>query len=141
MGSFLPLPMMTDHNANKIDLEDRGDSTPDGCDLLPEATSTEGNVPAGSGTLCLNPPDDNETVAISSRMPTPNPFEDVAKAAPFEAELHDLAVRNSGVQITERHHVHVGTPAPLLLTAPAGPQGQVDWLACIGMAVRVTRTV
>ncbi len=133
--------MMTDHNANNIDVEDRGESTPNGRDPLPEAISTEGSIPAWSGTLRPDPPDDNEATAISSGMPIPNPFGDAAGAAPLEAELCDLAARDIGVQLTETYRVRVGTPTPLPLTAPVGSQEQEDQLACIGMAVRVTCTV
>ena len=50
IGAFvLHLPTMTDYNENKIDLEDRERSTPDGCD--PQlATSAEADIPAGSET-------------------------------------------------------------------------------------------
>ncbi len=135
---------MTGHNANKIDLEDQEESTPDGRDLLPEATSTEGNVPAGSGTPdheFPDPPDDNEAMAVLSGMPVPNPFDDTLGVTPLEDELRDLAARDSGVQLTETYQIRVGTPAPPPLTAPAGSQEQEDRLACIGMAVRVTRTI
>ncbi len=132
---------MTDHNANKIDLEDPEKSTPDGRDPLPEATSTEGSVPERSGTLCPDLPYDDETTAISSGMPIPNPFDDAAGATPLEDELRDLAAHDSGVQLTETYRVCVGTPSPLPLAASAGSQEREDRLACIGMAVRVTRTI
>ncbi len=45
------------------------------------------------------------------------------------------------MQITETYQVHAGTPAPLSLAAPARSQEQEDQLACIGMSVRVTRTL
>ncbi len=50
-------------------------------------------------------------------MPVPNPFRDVARAAPLEAELRNLAAHDSGVQLTDIYHVHVETPTPLLLTS------------------------
>ncbi len=46
----LLLPTMADHNANKIDLADQEESTPDGCN--PQmGTPTEGDAPTGSETL------------------------------------------------------------------------------------------
>ncbi len=80
-------------------------------------------------------------MATSSGMPTPNRFGDIAGVTPLEAELRYLAARNSGVQITEVHHVHVGTPALLPLTTHTGSQEHEDRLACIGMSVRVMRTI
>ncbi len=108
---------------------------------MSEATPVEGNTPAGDGTLRPIPPNSEETTATLCEMPIPNPFGNVAGAAPLEAELRNLAARNSGVQLTEIHQVHVGTPTPLPLTIHTGSQEQEDRLACIGMAVRVTRTV
>ncbi len=122
IGEFvLPLPTMTDHNVNKIDLEDREESTPDGRDPQP-AASTEGSAPAESETLRSDPPDDNEARAFSSRLPVPNPFDDAAEEALLEAELRALAARNSGVQLTKTYQVHKDTPALLSLTAPTGSQ-------------------
>ncbi len=93
---------MADHNANKIGLEDREESTPDGCSPQP-ATPTEGGAPTGSETLPADPPGANEAEAIASGLPVPNPFEDAAGEAPLEAELRELAARNSGVQLTETY--------------------------------------
>ncbi len=132
---------MTDHNENKIDPKVRGEPTPDRRVMTSEATPTGGNSPAGDETLCPDSPGDNETTAVSSRIPIPNPFDDATGAAPLEDELRDLAARDSGVQLTETYQVCVGTPALLPLTAPAGSQEQEDQLACIGMAVRVTRII
>ncbi len=131
---------MTDHNANKINLEDREEPTPDGRDPQP-ATPTGGNVPTGSEISRPDPPDENEALAVWSGLPVPNPFDDAAEEAPLEAELRELAACNSGVQLTESYQVHTDTPALLSLAAPAGSQEQENQLACIGMSVRVTRTL
>ncbi len=53
----------------------------------------------------------------------------------------ELAARNSGVQLTETYQVHTDTPARLSLTSPTGAREQEEQLACIGMSVRVTRTL
>ncbi len=135
----LPLPVMTDHNANKIDVENWEESTPDGRDSQ-LATPTGGGAPDGSETLPSDPPEANEAGTVSSGLPVPNPFHDAAEEAPLEAELRELAARNSGVQLTETYQVHTDTPALLSLTAPMGSQEQEDQLTCIGMSVRVTRT-
>ena len=76
---------------------------------------------------------------ISSKLPIPNPFDEAAEESSLEAELRDLAARNSGVQLTETYQVHADTPALLSLAAPTGSQDQEEQLACIGMSVRVTR--
>ncbi len=131
---------MTDHNANKIDLEDQEKSIPDGRD--PQlATSTEGGTPIENETVRAGPPNNNEARVVSSGLPIPNPFDDAAEEVPLEAELRDLAARDSGVQLMKTYQVHTDTPTRLSLTAPTGSQEQEEQLACIGMSVRVTRTL
>ncbi len=131
---------MTDHNANKIDLADQEESAPDGCN--PQTTTpTEGDAPTGNETLPADPSGANEMEAVSSGLPVPNPFDDVAGEAPLEAELREMAARNSGIQLTETYQIHTDTPARLSLAAPTGSQEHEDPLACIGMSVRVTRTL
>ncbi len=76
-----------------------------------------------------------------SRLPVPNPLDDAAEEAPLEAELRELAARNSGVRLMEAYQVHTDTPARLSLTSPTGAWKQEEQLACIGMSVRVTRTL
>ncbi len=107
---------MADHNANKINLADQEESTPNGCNPQ-TATPTERDAPTESETLPADPPEANETEAISSGLPVPNPFDDVAEEAPLEAELRELAACNSRVQLTETYQVHTDTPARLSLTA------------------------
>ncbi len=55
--------------------------------------------------------------------------------------MRELAAQNSGVQITETYQIHTDTPAGCSLAAPMGSQEPNDPLACIGMSMRVTRTI
>ncbi len=79
MKSFPPFPIMTDHNSNKIELEDWEESVHDGCDPQP-ATLDEVDIPAGSGTLHPDPPDGDKAAAISSGMPIPNHFDELKRS-------------------------------------------------------------
>ncbi len=132
---------MTDQNANKIDLLVRERPTPDGHETSSEATPAAVTTPVGDAASCPHLSNSDDAATTSSQMPVPNPFGDAAGASPLKADLHNLAARDSGVQLTETYRVHVGTSSPLLLTARPGLQAQEDQLAHIGMAVRVTRTV
>ncbi len=131
---------MTDHNVNKIDLEGQEESTPDGS--IPQPTApTERGAPAGSETLPADSPGANKAAAIVGGLAVLNPFADVVGEVPLEAELRELAAHNSGVQITETYQIHTDTPTGCSLAAPTGSQEPEDPLACIGMSVRVTRTL
>ncbi len=85
------------------------------------ATSSDLSHPstffAGGGRGSADPPGANETEAVSSGLPVPNPFDDVAGEAPLEAELREMAARNSGIQLTEMYQIHTDTPARLSLAA------------------------
>ncbi len=59
----------------------------------------------------------------------------------MEAELHELAAQNNGVQINETYQIQTTTPAGEFLPAPTGPQKFQDPLACIGMSVKVTHMI
>ena len=131
---------MTDHNDNKIDLDDQEESTPGGHNPRP-AVPTEGDAPAGNETLPADHPGTNQVVAIAGDLPGSNPFAEMVGEVPLEAELRELAAQNSGVQITETYQIHTDTPAGCSLAAPMGSQESQDPLACIGMSVRVTSTI
>ncbi len=83
-------------------------------------------TPTGGGASLPHPPNRDDAATTSSKIPVPNPFGEVAGAAPLEAALHDLAAHDSVVQLTKIHRVHVGTPTPLLLTAQTGSQEHED---------------
>ncbi len=131
---------MTDHNANKIDLEGQEESTPDGSNPRP-AAPTEGGAPTGRETLPADPPAATKAGAVASGLAMPNPFTDAVREVPLEAELRELAVHHSGVQLTESCQIHTDTPTGYSLAALMGSQEPEDPLACIGMSVRVTRTI
>ncbi len=101
----------------------------------------EGNARPGNETLPADPPGTNQAVAIAGELPGSNPFAEKVGEVPLEAELRELAAQNSGVQITETYQIHTDTPAGCSLAAPTGFQESQDSLACIGMSVRVTRTI
>ncbi len=88
--------MMTDHNANKIDLEGQEETTPDGSNPRP-AAPTEGGALAGSETLPADPPGATEAGDVAGGLAMPNPFADVVGEVPLEAELRELAAHHSGV--------------------------------------------
>ena len=73
---------MTDHNANKIDLEGQEESTPDGSNPWP-AAPTEGGAPAGSENSPADPPRANEAGAVVGGLAMPNPFADVVGRSPW----------------------------------------------------------
>ncbi len=123
------------------DVPARGGLIPDGPGTPPPAAPLAGSISTDDETLPSHLCNIGDAAATSSGMPVSNPFEDVAKSAPLEADLHDLAAQDHGVHLTEMHRVHVGTPTPLLLTTRTGLQEQEEQLAHIGMAVRITRTV
>ncbi len=125
---------MTDHNDNKIDLNDQEESTPDGNNPRP-AVPTEGDGPAGNETLPADCPETNQAVAVVGELPGSNPFAEMVGEVPLEAELRELAARNSGVQIMETNQIHTDTPARCSLAAPTGSLKSQDPLACIGMSV------
>ncbi len=60
---------------------------------------------------------------------------------PLEAELHELATRNSVVQINETYQIQTATPTGGFLPVPTGSQTSQDPLACIGMSVKITRLI
>ncbi len=80
-------------------------------------------------------------MAVAGELPGSNPFAEMVGEVPLEAELRELAARNSEVQITETYQIHTDTPAGCSLAAPIGSQASQNPLACIGMSVRVTRTI
>ncbi len=123
---------MTDQNVTKIDVQAQVKPIPDDDDASPLASPLAETLPAGDGTPHL--PDTTDTLTMSDVMPITNPFEDVAEPGPLEADLRDLAVRNPGVQLTEIHHVHLGTPTPMPSTVQLGSQEQEDQLAHTGTA-------
>ena len=129
---------MTDHNENKIDLEDREESTPDGSNPLPAAL-TEGGAPARSETLPADPPGASEVEVVAGGLAVPNPFAAVVGEVPLEAELRELAAPNRGVRLTDTHQIHTYTPAGSSLAAPVRSQEPENLLAYIRMSVRVTR--
>ncbi len=131
---------MTDHNDNKIGLDNQEESTPEGHNPQPAAL-IEGNAPAGSETSSADPTGTDQAVAIAGELPGPNPFAKMVREVPLEAELRELAAQNSGVQINETYQIQTDTPAGCSLCAPMGSQKFQDPLACIGMSVRVTRTI
>ncbi len=131
---------MTDHNDNKIGLDDQEASTPEGRN--PQlAAPIEGNAPAGSETSSVYPAGTDQAVAIAGELPGANPFAEMVGEVPLEAELRELAARNSGIQINETYQIETDTPSGCSLAAQAGSQRLRDPLACIGMSVRVTRMI
>ncbi len=131
---------MTDHNPNKINLESREKFTPDESDPRLDV-SAEGDVLTGNETFLAEQAGATEIETVEGGPAVPNPFADMVGEAPMEAELRELAAHNSGVQLTETYQIHTGTPAGCSLATPTGSQGPEDLLACIGMSVRVTRTL
>ncbi len=131
---------MTDHNDNKIGLDNREEATPGGRNPQP-ATPMEESALAGSETSSADPARTNQAVAIAGELPRSNPFAEMVGEVPLEAELHELAARNSGVQINETYQIQTATPTGGFLPAPAGSQTPHDPLACIGMSVKITRTI
>ncbi len=131
---------MTDHNANEIDLAGQKESAPDGPNPRP-AILTEGDAPAGNEVASADCPETNQAVAVAGELPGSNPFAEMVGEVPLEAELRELAARNSEVQITDTYQIHTDTPAGCSLAAPMGFQASQDPLACIEMSVRVTRTI
>ncbi len=80
-------------------------------------------------------------MAVAGELPGSNLFAEMGGEVPLEAELRELAAQNSGVQINETYQIQTDTPAGCSLSAPMGSQELQDPLACIGMSVRITRTV
>lgn len=136
MASLPSVPIMTDQNVNKIDLQAQVEPIPDDDEVPPTDAPLVGPIPVGDGIPPLS--DSANRVAASGAMPITNPFEDVAEPAPLEADFCDLAAGNPGVQLTEVHRVHLGNPTPMPSTIQSGTQEREDKLAHIGMAVRVT---
>ncbi len=140
-GKFiLLLPIMTDHNDNKIGLDDNEETAPGGYNPQPAAPREEG-APAGSESSSADPAGTDQAVAIVGELPGPNPFADMVGEVAMGAELRELATRNSGVKINETYQIQTATPAGGFLPAPTGSQTFQDPLKCIGMAVKVTRTI
>ncbi len=86
---------MTDHNDNKIGLDDSKETAPGGRNPQPAAPMEEG-APAGSESSSADPAGTDQAVAIAGGLPGPNPFADMVGEVPMEAELRELAARNSG---------------------------------------------
>ncbi len=74
--------MMTDHNDNKIDLDDQEESTPDGHNPR-SAIPTEGKAPAGNETLPADYPGSNQVVAVADELPGSNPFAEMVGEVPL----------------------------------------------------------
>ncbi len=130
---------MTDQNENKIDVRAHEGFLADSLETAPSTAPLIGSTLSERDPH--QHPNNDVATTTASGMPASNPFEDVAKSAPLEADLHNLVARNHGVQLMEIHQVHMGTPTPLLLATRTGLQEQEDQLAHIGMVVRVTHTV
>ncbi len=128
---------MTDHNDNKIGLDNKEEATPGGRNPQP----MEENALAGSETSSADPARTDQAVAVAGELPGSNPFAEMVGEVPLEAELRELAARNNGVQINETYQIQTDTPARGFLFAPMGSQTFQDPLACIGMSVKVTRTI
>ncbi len=131
---------MTDHNDNKIGLDDSEETALGGRNPQPAAPMEE-NAPAGSENSSADPAGTDQAVAVAGELPGPNPFADMVGEVPMEAELCELAAQNSGVQINETYQIQMATPAGGFLPAPTGSQTFQDPLTCIGMAVKVTHTI
>ncbi len=131
---------MTDHNDNKIGLDDSEEATPRGRNLQPAAPMEE-NALAGSEVSSTDPTGTDQAVAVAGELPGSNPFAEMVGEVPLEAELRELAARNSGVQINETYQIQTATPAGGFLPAPMGSQTFQDPLTCIGMSVKVTHTI
>ncbi len=64
-GKFiLLLPIMTDHNDNKIGLDDNEETAPGGCNPQPAAPMEEG-APAGSENSSADPAGMDQAVAVA----------------------------------------------------------------------------
>ena len=96
---------------------------------------------AGSEVSPMDPAGTDQAVAIAGELLESNPFAEMVGEVPLEAELRELAARDSGVQINETYQIRTATPAGGFLPAAAGSQTFQDPLACIGMAVKVTHTI
>ncbi len=131
---------MTDHNNNKSGLDDQEGSTPGGRNPQPAAPMEEDAL-AGSEASFADPAGTDQAVAVAGELPGSNPFAEMVGEVPLEAELRELAARNSGVQINETYQIQTDTPAGGFLPTPMGSQTFQDPLACIGMSVKVTRTI
>ncbi len=83
----------------------------------------------------------DQAVAVAGELPGSNPFAEMVGEVPLEAELHELAAQNSGVQINETYQIQTATPTGGFLPTPTGSQTSQDQLACIGMSVKITRMI
>ncbi len=137
---ILLFPMMTDHNDNKIGLDDCEEATPGGHNPQP-ATPMDENAPAGSEVSSTDPAGTDRAVAVAVELPASNPFAEMVGEVPLEAELRELFARNSGDQIDETYQIRAAAPEGGFLPAPAGSLTFQDPLTCIGMSVRVTQTI
>ncbi len=131
---------MTDHNDNKIGLDNREEATPGGRNPQPAAPMEESAL-ARSEPSSADPAGMNQAAAVARELPGSNPFAEMVGEVPLEAELHELAARNSGVQINETYQIQTDTPAGGFLPTPTGSQTSQDPLACIGMSVKIARTI
>ncbi len=131
---------MTDHNANKISLENREEATPGRRNPQPAAPMEEGAL-AGSEVQSAVPAGTDQAVAVAGELPGSNPFTEMVGEVPLETELRELAARNSGVQINETYQIQTDPPAGGVLPAPMGSLTFQDPLAFIGMSVKVTRMI
>ncbi len=107
---------MTDHNDNEINLAGQKEPAPDGHNLRPAIPSKE-DVPPGNEVVPTDHPETNQAVAVAGELPGSNPFAEMVGEVPLEAELRDLAARNSEVQITDTYQIHTDTPAECSLAA------------------------
>ena len=131
---------MTDHNDNKISLDNQEGST-SGARNPQLAAPMEEDTLTGNETLSADPAGTDQAVAIAGELPGPNPFAEMVGEVPLEAELRELATQNSGVQINETYQIQTDTPAGCFLPAPTGSQPFQDLLVCFGMSVKVTRMI
>ncbi len=112
---------MTDHNDNKIGLDDSEEAARGRRNPQP-ATPMEESAPAGTESLSAVPVGTEQAVAVAGELPGPNPFAEMVGEVPLEAELRELAAQNSGVQINETYQIQTATPAGGFLPAPTGSE-------------------
>ncbi len=109
--------------------------------MSPTGCPGRGDALAGSEILLVDPSGAVKAEVVAGGLAVPNPFAEMTREAPLEAELRELAAQDSGVRLTETYQIKTGTPAECSLAVPTGSQAPEDLLACIGMSVRVTRTL
>ncbi len=109
--------------------------------MSPTGCPGRGDALAGSEILLVDPSGAVKAEVVAGGLAVPNPFAEMTREAPLEAELRELAAQDSGVWLTEIYQIKTGTPAECSLAGPTGSQAPEDLLACIGMSVQVTRTL